>query len=202
MIRKNLINSNLIGVKKSGKSLFSEYMASFRPESEQCPYCKAKGACSVFAYYFRYLIDFIDGRPDTTQIKVMRVKCSCGATHAVLFDPIIPYEQHSLFFILEVLAVHLLHLKTIEQICRVYGISVSTLYRWKGLYKVHHKEWLGALISYETKLIDSILELMHIDSYAEFAYEFFCKTGITFLQSHKNPVPYQRRQKSDDSGFP
>ena len=62
MIRKNLINCNLIRVIKSGKVLFDEYMVSFRPETETCPNCKAKGRCRVFAYYKRYLIDFVDER--------------------------------------------------------------------------------------------------------------------------------------------
>lgn len=202
MIRKNLINSNLIGIKKSGKALFRDYMASFHPGTEQCPYCKAKGGCSVFAYYFRFLIDFIGGHPDTIRIKVMRVRCTCGATHAILFDPIIPYEQHSLFFILEVLAEYFLHLKTIDQICCIYEISISTFYRWKELYDSHRKEWEGKLKSAETELIDSILELICSDTFADFASEFLSITGMTFLQSHKNPAPYQRRQKSPDSDFP
>lgn len=202
MIRKNLINSNLIGIKMSGKALFKGYMASFRPETEQCPYCKAKGGCSVFAYYFRYLIDFVAGHPDAIQVKVMRVRCTCGATHAILFDPIIPYEQHSLFFIIEVLAEYFLHLKTIEQICHAYEISISTFYRWKKLFDSHRKEWHGALKSAETRRIDSVLELIRSDTFADFASEFFTSTGMTFLQSHKNPAAYQRRKKSPDFNSP
>ena len=203
MIRKNLINSNLIGIKKSGKVLFREYMSSFCPEKEQCPYCNAKGNCTIFAYYHRYLIDFLGGRPDVTRIRIMRVICSgCGATHAILFDPIIPYEQHSLFFILNVLAEFHLHIKSVEEICSVFEISASTFYRWKKLFELHRKEWKGTLKSIETTIISSILDLIRTDPFSDFAREFFSKTGMSFMQSHKNPSRYHRKQKSDDSGFP
>lgn len=206
MIRKNLINGNLIELKKSeksGKILFNEYMSSFRPETEQCPNCMAKGNCIVFAYYHRYLIDFLNGRPDVTRIRVLRVVCTnCGATHAILFDPIIPYEQHSLFFILNVLAVFHLHIKSIVKICSDYEISVSTFYRWKKLFQSHRKEWKGATNAIEATIIDSILELFRKDPFADFARDFFSRTGMSFMQSHKNPSRCQRRLKSDDSEFP
>ncbi len=203
MIRKNLINSNLIGIKNSGKVLFREYMSSFCPEKEQCPYCNAKGKCTIFAYYHRYLIDFLGGHPDVTRIRVLRVMCSgCGTTHAILFDPIIPYEQHTLFFILNVLAEYHLHIKSIEQICSVFEISPSTFYRWKKLLELHRKEWAGTLKSIETTIIDSILELIRMDLFSDFAREFFSKTGLSFMQSHKNPSRCLRHTKSDDFGFP
>ena len=153
MIRKNLINCNLIRVIKSGKVLFDEYMVSFRPETETCPNCKARGRCRVFAYYKRYLIDFVDGRPVVAQIRVLRVFCeSCETTHAVLFDPIIPYEQHSLLFILRVLAEHFLHRMTVEKLCEVFGICFSTFHRWKRLFEEHRREWQGTLSAIETRI--------------------------------------------------
>lgn len=178
-------------------------MSSFCPEAEQCPICKAKGTCTAFAYYYRYLIDFLCGHPDVVRIRILRVVCSsCGATHAILFDPIIPYEQHSLFFILNVLAEFHLHIKSIEEICSVFEISVSTFYRWKKLFESHRMEWMGALKAVETTIINSILDLIRRNPFADFAREFFSKTGMSFMQSHKNPSRCQRRQKSDDSEFP
>ena len=202
MIRKNLINSNLIVIKKSGEVLFQEYMSSFCPDREQCPYCKARGSCYVFAYYYRYLIDFVDGHPACSLVRILRVRCTCGSTHAILFDPIIPYEQHSLFFILRVLAEFFLHIKTVDKICSVFEISTSTFYRWKKTFESHRKEWLGSLRAAETALIASIFEMIRKNPFADFASDFFDKTGMTFLQSHKNPAPYQRKQKSCNDGFP
>ena len=202
MIRKNLIDCKLIKVKKSGKVLFEEYMVSFCPEKESCPYCGAKGDCCVFAYYHRYLIDFVDGHPVASRLRILRVVCSCGATHAILFDPIIPYEQFSLFFILRVLAEHFLRTKTVERICEVYGISISTFHRWKKLYESHRREWQGTLASIETSLRDSILMLIRIQPHCDFAISFFRQTVMSFLQSHKNPAPYQRRGITPESDPP
>ena len=203
MIRKNLINCNLIRVIKSGKVLFDEYMVSFRPETETCPNCKARGRCRVFAYYKRYLIDFVDGRPVVAQIRVLRVFCeSCETTHAVLFDPIIPYEQHSLLFILRVLAEHFLHRMTVEKLCEVFGICFSTFHRWKRLFEEHRQEWQGTLSAIETSLIETLRMIARKEPFADFALAFFKRTGLSFLQSHKNPALCQRRVRLEDSGFP
>lgn len=202
MIRKNLIDCKLIEVKKSGKVLLEEYMVSFCPGIETCPYCGAKGDCQIFAYYYRYLIDFVNGHPVTSRLRILRVICSCGATHAILFDPIIPYEQHSLFFILRVLAEHFLRTKSVDRICEVYEISISTFHRWKKLYELHRREWQGTLASVETSLRDSILMLIRIQPHYDFAISFFKQTAMSFLQSHKNPAPYQRRDIIQESDPP
>jgi len=179
-------------------------MASFQPEMESCPYCDARASCHIFAYYRRYLIDFVTGHPVVVQIRILRVICaSCGSTHAILFDPIIPYEQHSLFFILRVLATYLLRISTVEKICKTFEISTSTFQRWKKLYEQHRREWQGTLKSMEISLRDSILELIRKeDPFSDFAIRFFEKTKISFLQSHKNPSPYQRRIRSPETDFP
>ena len=182
--------------------LFKKHMSSIHPELEQCPYCGAKGECRIFAYYQRYLIDFVNGHPLVVQIRILRVICSCGTTHAILPDPIIPYEQHSLFFILRVLAEYLFHFKTIEQICEAYEISTSTFYRWKRLYKDHRKEWQGTLAAIESSLRDSLLAVVRKEPFSLFAISFFKQTGFSFLQSHKNPTPYQRRAKPEEALFP
>lgn len=200
MIRKNLIKCKLIRIKSPGKALFGEYMDSFRPEMEQCPHCKAKGCCRIFAYYYRYLIDFVKGRPVVERVRVLRVICtSCNATHAILPDPVIPYEQHSLFFILRVLAEHFFHFKSIERICEAYEISRNTFNRWKSLYEEHWRIWKGTLESIKTTLRDSVLELIRMSPHSAFSSSFFQQTGLSFLQSHKNPAPCQRRQKKAKS---
>lgn len=202
MIRKNLIKCNLIKVKKSGAVLFEEYMAHFRPELETCPYCGVRGECCIFAYYNRGLIDFVNGHPLLKELCVLRVICSCMATHAILFDPIIPYERHSLFFILRVLAEHFLHLKSVERICEIYAISMTTFHRWKKLYEKHRQMWQGTLASIETSLRNSILILLRKAPHCSFSLVFFRQSGFSFMQSHKNPVRSQRMKKPLDSTFP
>lgn len=123
MIRKNLINCKLFRVKKSTKILFEECMASFRPEPETCPVCHCRGNCRIHGHYERYIIDFINEKPSVRKIRVTRVICSCGHTHAILPDPIIPYASYSLFFILRVLLEYSMHRMTISGLCEKFSIA-------------------------------------------------------------------------------
>lgn len=192
MIRKNLINCNLIHVKISTKSLFDSCMASFNIHEEECPHCHRKGDCHIHGYYDRSVVDFINGRPVPYLLSILRVKCSCGHTHAIIPDPIIPYASYSLLFILHVLAAYFTHARTISAICDRFLIAPIQLYRWKALYQDHRREWQGLLKSVEQDLLSSLKELISIDPFSSFARDFFLKTSMTFMQSHKNPTPCPR----------
>ena len=189
MIRKNLINCNLIREKSSTKSLFDSCMKSFNICEEECPHCHRKGECHIHAYYYRFAIDFISAHPVVHRLRILRVICSCcGHTHAILPDPIIPYDSYSLFFILRTLADYFLHSGTISSICDRFCITPMQLYRWKALYQDHRREWQGLLRSVEQDLLQSLKELVHLDPFSSFAKDFFQKTSISFMQSHKNPA--------------
>ena len=130
MIKKNLLNCNLIRIKSSTKSLFDSCMDSFDIHSEVCPICHRKGDCHIHAYYYRFAVDFIGGQPFVHRLRILRVKCSCCEhTHAILPDPIIPYDSYSLFFILRVLAEYFMHIGTITSICDKFRITHMQLYR-------------------------------------------------------------------------
>ena len=188
MIRKNQLNCNLIRIKNSTKSIFESYMESFSPEMETCPLCKRTGDCHIHAYYSRFIIDFISGYPVVDQIRIPRIICSCGHTHAILPDPIIPYDSYSLFFMLRVLVEYHLRLKTVNKICEAFMIPATTLYRWIRLYNGHRREWQGLLTSIEQEVLDSLKNLIRKDPFNGFALFFFQKTGRSFMQSHKNPT--------------
>ena len=180
-------------------------MDHFRPESEVCPYCGCRGEMRIHAYYDRSLIEFIDGRPVKVSLCVCRLtcrQCKRPSTHAVLPDPIIPYCRHSLFFILRVLAEHTFRLRSVEKICEAFDISLKTFFRWQKLFEEHRREWQGLLTSMETDLKASILELVRSEPFATFALSFFCLTGISLLQSHRNPSRSPRKARSSDSDFP
>ena len=126
MIRKNTIDCKLIVIKhskKSGFDLIEQGLTRLSLEDEICPSCGLKGSCHYHASYKRYLVDFKDGEPTYMQLTILRVICSCGSSHAILSDPIIPYVQYSLFYILTVLAVYSCHIMTIEHICETYSIT-------------------------------------------------------------------------------
>ena len=62
------------------------------------------------------------------------------------------------------------------------------LYRWKALYQEHRREWQGLLKTIEQNLLSSVKELVHLDPFSSFSELFFQKTGLSFMQSHKNPA--------------
>lgn len=165
-------------------------MSSYRPELDTCPWCGAKGDCSVHAYYGRGLADFINGQPARHDITITRVVCSCGHTHAILPDIIIPYSGYGLFFILRVLAEYFLRLFTIEKLCERFHITAKQFYKWLKLWNSQKEEWLGMLLSMETSDRSFLCSLVRMPRYSDFAAGFVRRFSKSFLQSHKNPAAY------------
>ena len=168
--------------------MFDSYMDTFCPEKQTCPVCGSSFNCQIHAYYGRRIIDFICGIPVTTEVTVLRLACqSCGHTHAVLPDLIIPYSSYSLFFILRVLAEAFLHISSLERLCERFCITRNQLYKWKQLFQQHKREWLGILEDSETSGMDFLLMLAIKPDYSSFAMDFTKQTAYSFLQSHRNP---------------
>ncbi|WP_276624136.1 DUF6431 domain-containing protein [Syntrophomonas wolfei] len=63
---------------------------------------------------------------------------SCGHTHAILPEVIIPYRSYSILFILTVLRDYYTRSDDIWEIGDKYQIAVSTLYLW-----IHLFHWQG-----------------------------------------------------------
>ena len=168
-------------------------MDGFRPERQTCPGCGGKGSCRIHAYYDRSLTDFLGGRPVRHSLCILRLICSCGHTHAILPDFIIPYSGYGLFFILRVLAEYFLRLSTVESLCERFSITPSQLRRWLQLFWVHKEDWLGALSSMEVSGLSFLKALLMQTAYSDFASAFVRRFAISFLQSHKNPAPYCQR---------
>ena len=190
MIRENSLFCKLIRIKTSSKELFDSFMAGFRPESQTCPCCGAKGSCTVHAYYDRSLIDFIQGRPVRHSLCILRLACSCGHTHAILPDFIIPYSTYGLFFILRVLAEYFLRPASVERLCERFLITQKQLYHWLGLFRRQKEEWMGVLSSMETSGLSFLKELLKMPGYSDFSCAFVRCFAVSFLQSHKNPADY------------
>lgn len=167
-------------------------MAEFRPELETCPVCGVSHNCFYHASYNRNLIDFISGKPVYHRITVTRVVCSsCGHTHAILPDLIIPYSTYGIFFILRVIAEYLTHRTSVEKLCLRFGITHSILYRWYHLFLEHKSLWLGILASAETSA-SSFLKSLVTQDYSGFSASFILHTSFSFLQSHRNPAAYRQ----------
>lgn len=121
-------------------------------------------------------------------VAIRRVRCvSCGHSHAIVPDHIIPYTTYSLLFILRVLAWYFLGLGTVEQLCRRYAISPSMLYHWKVLFLAHKEIWLGVLKDDETTPARFVQTLFCLPDYSnDFGRLFYQKAARSFLQRHRD----------------
>lgn len=122
------------------------------------------------------------------RMEIQRVRCgSCGHSHAILPDDIIPYTTYSLLFILRVLAGHFLKLGTVEQLCKRYAISPSMLYHWKALFLAHKEIWLGVLKNDQTAPAGFMGGLLSLPDYShDFGRLFYQKAARSFLQCHRD----------------
>jgi hypothetical protein len=189
MIREKSLFCKLFRIKISAETLFLFYMAGFNPYIEVCTYCKSTGNCAIFAHYTRNLIDFHFGKAVYYKVVVTRVKCgSCGHTHAILPDIIIPYATYSIDFILWVLAEYFMGHQTVEKLCEKYAISHCMLYRWIALFNKHKALWLGAVASAATSSMAFLENITGMECFSDFTVDFLTLTGFSYLQSHANPA--------------
>ena len=168
----------------SAKDLFLQSMAEFHPHDHICPFCAAKHPdWKKHAVYDRYLISFENECTVSYLVTIVRYRCSsCGHTHAILPESIIPYQSYSFLFIIAVMRDYFTTSLTVEGICAKYVISVSTLYSWKELFLKQKKIWLGLLDDACTSSMQ-FLDSLFTGSLLNGLKKFFLTAGISFLQS-------------------
>ena len=170
----------------SGIELFHEMTRRFKPEMPQCPSpCKAGGQMKGHDQYNRCLVDYDNGVVEHT-VEVERAKCtSCGRTHAVLPDVLVPHRSYCIIFILIVLKEYF-HTRAATAICKKFGIAVSTLYAWRDRYLLHSSLELGAIV--EQALLGSDVHWFtgaHDICRSSAIHNFFTRFGFSFLQYSK-----------------
>lgn len=203
MIRKNLINCKLFFLNVSIPEHYKNYMRRFNPALERCPYCGAKGQCRVFAYYERGVVEIENGQPVYYRLRITRVRCSCGHTHAILPDTLVPYRQYSLSFILHVLGLYYAHSMTIQQIYDTYAVAHPVLYRWLRIFGRHARIWLGMTSATATFAGNFLQSLADMDPFSSFTSGFYQLTLLSFLQTHANPANCRHQPPGFmDSGLP
>jgi hypothetical protein len=188
MIRVFEIFCKLSLIKFSAQEMFEDTMLGFSKGNLShlvypCPLCGAKHPhWSFYANYERYLISFEHGATVTYRISVTRLICSsCGHTHAILPEIIIPYGSYSLVFILTVLRDYYLSQMTVQALCDKFQIAHSTLYAWKRLLTLHKKLWLGLLRDLSTKPLDFLALLPSLTT-SDDLFLFYRLHATSFLQ--------------------
>lgn len=188
MIREKALLFKLNQIKISDSQLLK-----FTPISDQtCPRCGARGCCWPHGSYRRGLISTNNDKRVDAIISVGRVLCSsCGSTHALLPDILIPFGSYSLRFVLHVLRAYLFRSGTLTALCDHFFIAHSTLYKWIHLFNEQANLLFSAVAQIawiNAKALDFIEEIPALP------WHFFQRYGFSFLQNTK------RQSFSPDSG--
>ena len=169
--------------KSNDEQAFRDATDGYTHHGKRCPRCGAAGQLSEIKGYSRCVVYRSDGKTVDLHIWVRRFKCaSCGATHALLPDILVPYSIYSLQFKLSVLIAYFEREMTVVKICESFDIAVSTLYEWKKLMARHKDLMLGALISLKTPALDFLRNLLGSDRVSDSLSNFFEKQNFSFMQ--------------------
>ena len=162
------------------ESLLKKALKGFRPSRMTCPACGAKGGLKRTFSYTRMMITVNDGKRKEHEITIPMYNCpSCGHSHALLPDVLIPYASYSLRFILAVLKAYLERTCTVRYLCAKWQIAVSTLYDWIHIFADQYSAWRGIL--YWTSWVTS-KALEDICDATAFPSGFFSRFGFSFFQ--------------------
>ena len=135
MIRIFNLFCKLNEIKISDQEWLDKTFEKSNLSGQVCPYCDSKEQMIPHDTYSRYMITLKANHIKTEILQIPRVKCaSCGHTHAVLPEILIPYTSYSIRFILTVLKDYFLSTHTVEKICEMYQIAHSTLYAFRDLF--------------------------------------------------------------------
>jgi transposase-like protein len=142
------------------------------------------GKLSSHGRYSRGIVSLVRGGIDERRISPLRFKCtSCGATHALLPDILIPYSPYSLRFKLSALSAYFERDTTVAAVCERFGIAVSTLYEWKKLLLEHKNIMLGVLASRKTDALAFLRGLFESSRLSSRICDFFRHHAVSFLQN-------------------
>jgi len=193
MIRlfKSLCKSML--EKLSDEAIFQEATDGFNYHNERCPNCGAAGKLSPYGEYFRNLVSHNGEKIVESSVEALRFECaSCGKTHALLPDIIVPYSQYSLRFMLTVLVAYFERNTTVMAVCTYFGIAVSTLYAWKHRLLEHKNLLLGILESLKEPVQVFLQGLFDSMRLSEQLSDFFCRYAFSFMQNRTEGSPHAR----------
>ena len=179
MIRIFNLFCKLNEIKISDQEWLDKTFEKSNLSGQVCPYCDSKEQMIPHDPYSSHMITIKGNQIESVLLRIPRIKCtSCGHTHAVLPEMLIPYSSYSLRFVLTVLRDYFLHLHTIEKICEIYQIAHSTLYMFRNLFLSHKRLILGILNDALEQAVDFIAELD-----GQFLFQFWKSFRFSFLQA-------------------
>jgi len=163
--------------------IFNDATDRFRRCDEKCPSCGAFGKLSPYGNYFRNLVSYKGGITVEGRIGPLRFECaSCGVTHALLPDIVIPYSPYSLRFKFIVLKAYFERNSTVTAVCEHFGIAVSTLYSWKKRLNEHKELLLGIVESRKESAITFLRNLSEAPCLSDHLHSFFNRYAFSFMQ--------------------
>ena len=163
--------------------IFKNATDEFNHYGENCPNCVVTGKLSPYGSYFRNLVSYENGTITEERINPRRFECaSCGVSHAVLPDILVPYSPYSLSFKLAALSAYFERDTTVTAVCKHFGIAVSTLYSWKELLNEHKELLLGTLASFEESAITFLRKLFEAPCLSPHLQNFFHRHAFSFMQ--------------------
>ena len=186
MIREKAIFIKLNQLHFSDQQIFDTAVSAFTPSKCTCPKCGAVGRFIELRSYERDLISIDSGRRIDATLTIPRYRCeSCGRSHALLPDVLIPYGSYSLRFILFILQAYLKRSCTVAEFCEGWSIAISTLYDWIHLFIDQYNAWC--------RILDRILWVSQkatiaVSSSSAFPSSFFLRFGFSFLQGRKTSL--------------
>jgi hypothetical protein len=181
-------------------AIFNGATSLFQYHGEKCPRCGAIGTLSPYGSYSRNLVESSkDEMTVESRVSPLRFKCSsCGATHALLPDILIPYSPYSLRFKLTVLTAYFERDTTVVAVCERFNIAISTLYSWKECLIENKELLLGMLESKKESTVDFLRRLFGTACLSDHLRDFFQRHAFSFMQyrpqqrhgaAHLNPPP-------------
>ena len=180
MIREKAIFIKLNQLHFSDQQIFDHAVSGFKPSECHCPVCGAVGRFQEIGSYERDMVSAHDGIRIDVRLTIRRFQChSCGHTHALLPDVLIPYGSYSLRFILTVLLDHLKRTCTVADLCGYWNIAISTLYDWIHLFIDQYNSWCRVLDRILWVSRESVSSIARIPA---FPSGFFLRFGFSFLQ--------------------
>jgi hypothetical protein len=180
MIRVISLFCKLNSLKFSDLSIFNKSIDSLLNNPIVCPSCGADNLYPNYSSYERTMISFDENGRKEIIVSIPRCKCSCGKTHALIPDILIPFSSYSLRFILITLWKFMCRKTSVEVFCYEHCIAVSTIYKWIHLFRLHYNLLVGAINEISKLSTDAIT---YIVSTQNLTGSFFNRFHFSFLQN-------------------